>query len=85
MSELIPAIFESGVLRPLVPLELHEGEIVNLRIATEAAHADASESAAREQRAAIDSLLAEATALPPEGIDDAFSGRDHDSVLYGQS
>lgn len=83
MSDSIPAIFESGVLRPLVPLGLHEGDVVNLRIST-AAEWSTTSSLIGDQRAMIESLLVEAEALPPEGALEAFSGRDHDSALYGE-
>lgn len=35
MSEIITAIYEKGVLRPVNPLSLNEGQIVRLRIETE--------------------------------------------------
>ena len=33
---------------------------------------------------AIEEMLMEIDALPLEGPDDGFSGRDHDKVLYGK-
>lgn len=37
----------------------------------------------RRQREALEELHAELDALPVEGEEDGFSGRDHDKVLYG--
>jgi hypothetical protein len=36
-----------------------------------------------KQRAAIAAFLDTMEAIPPEGPDDGFSGRDHDKILYG--
>lgn len=37
-----------------------------------------------KQRAALKDLIKRLDALPAEGLDDGFSGKDHDSALYGQ-
>lgn len=84
MSELIPAIFESGVFRPLVPLGLHEGDVVNLLISVESSSSGATSNSLQLQRASIASLLAEVESLPPEGAAEDFSGCDHDAALYNQ-
>jgi predicted DNA-binding antitoxin AbrB/MazE fold protein len=76
MTTEIEAIYESGVIRPMKPLELPEGTRVDVIVIT------------HEQRAvsggAAD-ILAEIAALPLEGPPDPFSGREHDSVLYLKS
>ena len=41
------------------------------------------ETLTSQQRQAMEELIAELDALPPEGPQDQFSGRDHDEVLYG--
>lgn len=84
MSEFIPAIFESGVFRPLVPLGLHEGDVVNLLISVESTSSGTTSDSVQVQRASITSLLAEVESLPLEGAEEDFSGRDHDAALYDQ-
>lgn len=37
----------------------------------------------RRQQEALEELHEKLDALPPEGPQDGFSGRDHDKVLYG--
>jgi predicted DNA-binding antitoxin AbrB/MazE fold protein len=94
MSQIIPAIFEHGVFRPLVPVELAEREQVSLMITDAADSSDKSEIAMGEatiQRQQDDrgstsplaAALDEAQSLPIEGQHDGFSGADHDVVLYG--
>jgi predicted DNA-binding antitoxin AbrB/MazE fold protein len=72
MSKQIAAIYEGGVIRPLEPPGLTEGEELDVILLT------------RQQRSQKRSaeLLAEIAQLPLEGKQDAFSGADHDSVLY---
>jgi predicted DNA-binding antitoxin AbrB/MazE fold protein len=72
MSRQIQAIYEKGVLRPLEPLKLDEGEELDVVLLPR------SESRAR----AAARILSEIARLPPEGTDDGFSGADHDSILY---
>ena len=75
MSTTIQAVFENGILRPLVPLDLTEGQTVQVVIAVE-------EIAGSEDAT---SILAEIAALPIEGGGDPFTSRDHDQVLYGRT
>ena len=73
MTKQIAAVFEKGVLRPEHPVDLSEGEHLQLIVITrKAAGPDGNAAQA----------LAEIAALPIEGEKDAFSGRDHDTVLY---
>lgn len=82
MSRSIPAIFDAGVFRPLEPVELAEGTPVVVQVSTVAREELSPENIARQQTAVAE-FLAEMKALPDEGPDDGFSGRDHDKVLYG--
>jgi predicted DNA-binding antitoxin AbrB/MazE fold protein len=61
MTETITALYEKGILRPLQPLQLQEGQTVRIRILPELAAAD--DAAVR--------LLVEAGLLtPPPGRSD---------------
>lgn len=75
MTKEIEAIYEHGIIRPLQPLELPEGARLDVIVIT------------HEQTKAngnVAETLAEIAALPLEGNNDSFSGRDHDSVLYSK-
>ena len=73
MTKEIEAVYEQGMIRPLQPLELPEGARLDLIVITH-------EQTETNGKAA--KILAEIAALPLEGSDDAFSGREHDSILY---
>jgi len=73
MTKEIEAVYERGIIRPLQPLELPEGARLDLIVITHE-QPKANGSAAE--------ILAEIAALPQEGSDDSFSGREHDSILY---
>ncbi len=73
MTTTISAVYENGVLRPLAPLSLPEGQRVQVTVARE--------EAAEGQGAAA--ILAEIAALPVQGSGDPSTSRDHDKVLYG--
>ena len=73
MTKEIEAVYEHGMIRPLEPLELPEGARLDVIVITHEqlkTNGDAAE------------VLAEIAALPLEGPTDAFTGREHDSVLY---
>ena len=70
----IEAIYERGVLRPVEPLELPEGSRLAVILVSRDEPSQNGGPAA--------GILAEIATLPLEGAPDAFSGRDHDSVLY---
>lgn len=73
MTKEIEAVYEQGIIRPLEPLDLAEGTRLDLIVVT------------REQPKANGNaaeILAEIAALPLEGTDDVFAGREHDSTLY---
>ena len=77
MMKEIEAIYERGVLRPVEPLELPEGSRLDVILV--------SREKAGQNGAAAANILAEIAALPLEGGSDAFSGRDHDSLLYPEN
>ncbi len=69
----IEAIYEHGIIRPVKPLELPEGSRLDVIVIIH-------EKPRTNGNAA--SILAKIAALPLEGVSDAFSGREHDSILY---
>ena len=73
MTKEIEAIYEQGIIRPLQPLGLPEGARLDLIVITHEEPKTNGNTA---------DILAEIAALPLEGSDDAFSGREHDSILY---
>lgn len=75
MTKTITAIYEGGILRPVEPLPLAEGECVDVTI---------DSTTVEERRRRLNQALDEIAALPPEGPQDGFSGADHDKVLYGE-
>lgn len=72
MSKQIPAIYEKGVIRPLGPVALAEGEELDVVLLPRS----------KRTRQNPASILADIAGLPLEGEQDAFSGADHDQVLY---
>ena len=76
MAKHFTAVYEEGVLRPEHPLDLPEGEPLHLIVVTQ-------KTAAPNGNVA--NALAEIAALPLEGDTGAFSGAEHDSVLYPHS
>jgi predicted DNA-binding antitoxin AbrB/MazE fold protein len=83
MSENIQAIYENGVLRPLVPLDLMEREIVWVSVEK---RTDESGTAVdveiAQQQQAVGDLLRRMERLEAQAPKDGFSNRDHDQVLY---
>ena len=73
MTKEIEAVYERGMIRPLQPLELPEGAHLDVIVIT---HDEIKTNGNAAE------ILAEIAALPLEGADDAFAGRDHDSILY---
>lgn len=77
------AIYEGGVLRPLVPLKLKEQEVVSLAISTPAER-DPSHSEVARQRSILAAYLAKVESEPDDTPQDGLSNRDHDKLIYGQ-
>ena len=73
MTTTIEAVYERGVLRLKEPVAIEDGTIVEVTITT-------SEPSG-ETPAEILSAIA---SLPVEGNGQPFSGRDHDTILYGE-
>jgi predicted DNA-binding antitoxin AbrB/MazE fold protein len=72
MTKQIEAVYENGVLRPMHPISVAEGEHLQLIVLTRAAAHNGNAAAS----------LAEIASLPIEGDGDHFTGRDHDTILY---
>lgn len=70
----IQAVVESGLIRPLEPIELTDGELVEVIVLHQAAKNGTGATPAQ--------ILARIAALPLEGVPDSFSGADHDRILY---
>jgi predicted DNA-binding antitoxin AbrB/MazE fold protein len=73
MTKEIEAVYEQGLIRPLQPLDLPEGSRLDVIVITHDQPQLPSNAA---------EVIAEIAALPLEGSTDAFSGREHDSILY---
>ncbi len=80
MSQLIHAIFEDGVLKPLEPLNLAEHQRVRVSVTPEAT-GDAD--IVSRQRQAMEELDAVMDVLPDNSPVDGFTATDHDKLLYG--
>ena len=70
----IQAVVESGLIRLLEPVELPEGELIEVIVLPRNAKADVASGPAQ--------ILARIAALPLEDATDSFSGQDHDRTLY---
>lgn len=81
MTQLVQAIFENGVFRPLDPVHFAEHERVSLVI--ESTVEVANENVIARQREALGKLRAEMNALPASAPVDGLGGADHDAILYG--
>jgi predicted DNA-binding antitoxin AbrB/MazE fold protein len=81
----VNAIFENGVLRPLAPVALGERAEVHLKITPFAANGDSPrDGELARQSQAVSEMLAEFAGLPQPAEGEAFSGTDHDRILYGR-
>ena len=73
MTVSVEAVYENGVLRLKEPVALEDGAHVEVIVIT---REPAPSSATPAE------ILEEIAALPIEGDAEAFSGRDHDRILY---
>ena len=73
MTTKIHAVFERGVFRPTDPIVLADGAVVELIVST---------GIDPKSPLGLTAIMAEIAALPVEGVDDRFSGADHDALLY---
>jgi predicted DNA-binding antitoxin AbrB/MazE fold protein len=75
------AIYEGGILRPLVPLNLNEKEVVSLHIST--TEEVSAQTEAEKQRDILSAFVAKMESLPDRTPQDGLSNRDHDKIIYG--
>ena len=73
MTTTIEAVYERGVLRLKEPIPLAEGAEVEVIVISREAAVASSKPA---------EVLAAIAALPVEGENGEFSGRDHDRIIY---
>lgn len=82
MTQLIQAIYENGVFRPLEPV--HVGEHAQVSLTVESAAETPTDAATlQRQREALARLRADMDALPSQAPHDGLGGADHDAILYG--
>jgi predicted DNA-binding antitoxin AbrB/MazE fold protein len=80
MSHSIPAIFDAGVFRPLVPVDLAEGTQVDVLLQqTLPVSVEVDETT----RTSWINYLDRMESLPDRTPKDGLSNRDHDRILYG--
>jgi predicted DNA-binding antitoxin AbrB/MazE fold protein len=73
MTLTVEAIYEQGVLRLSQPIPLAEGTRVEVMVISPPVD---SETKSPSQ------ILQDIAAMPLQGKEDEFSGRDHDKILY---
>ena len=73
MTITVQAVYEHGVLRLAQPIALAEGTQVEVVVMPYASKPDHTAPA---------KILSSIAALPLQGNSDAFSGTDHDRILY---
>jgi predicted DNA-binding antitoxin AbrB/MazE fold protein len=81
MTRFISAIFDSGVFRPLEPVDLAQGERVVLHV--ESPVAASEDQADVETRNAWSEYIDRMEALPDATPADGLTNRDHDRLIYG--
>lgn len=75
MVTTIDAVYEGGVLRPVEPVDLHEGARVRLVVVPERQPGEKTPA----------EIIAEIAALPRQGSSEVeTASRDHDNYLYGE-
>jgi predicted DNA-binding antitoxin AbrB/MazE fold protein len=84
MNQIVPAIFDAGVFRPLKPVELADGTRVELQLEVPAVRTPSEpEHEGDETKKAWQAYIQRMEALPDNSPRDGFSNRDHDRVIYG--
>jgi predicted DNA-binding antitoxin AbrB/MazE fold protein len=73
MAKRIEVIYEHGALNPVEPIALPEGARLEIILLSPAKH---------ERGMTPVEILGEIALLPEQVPEDAFSGRDHDQILY---
>lgn len=79
MSHDVPAVFDSGVFRPLEPVDLAEDTQVVVHLPP-ASDTDSVVANARQAWMAYIRRMEELSDISPA---DSFSNRDHDRIIYG--
>jgi predicted DNA-binding antitoxin AbrB/MazE fold protein len=80
MTPTLEAVYESGIFRPLEPVELPEGE--HVWIVKKQGDVQPVVSLTKEAQSPAD-IVAEISALAVRHGTEETSSRDHDKVLYG--
>jgi predicted DNA-binding antitoxin AbrB/MazE fold protein len=75
MTVTLEAIYEQGILRLSQPIPLAEGTHVQVTINSPPVEFETKSSS---------QILKDIAAMPLQGKQDEFSGRDHDKILYSQ-
>jgi len=81
MSQQFDAIYENGILRPLVPLAIPEQARVTITVNAQVNTGPASTLS--RQNAALAALWADVDHLPQIENNDGWSVLQHDDLLYG--
>jgi predicted DNA-binding antitoxin AbrB/MazE fold protein len=82
MTSYTDAIYEGGILRPLVPSNLKEHEVVSLSISSANDKVSVEAEAAR-QRSVLMGYVAKVKSRPDNTPRDGLTNRDHDRLIYG--
>ncbi len=82
-TTFVPAIFESGILRPLAPLDLEEQEQVDIAVVRAAANSEESEDsyvpnimAEADATVTLEQLHRALAKIPDSLVDDFINQRD---------
>ena len=81
MSHTIPAVFDSGVFRPLAQVELADGTHVVVQL--EASEPTTGEEVDEETQQAWRDYVKRMESLTDDSPRDGLTNRDHDRILYG--
>lgn len=85
MDNAIPAIYENGVLRPLVPVELHGGQTVWLKILPQTVTEPLQHEAKSEQLSGLQHLYESGLLIPPTKTSNAPPMSEADFIAMVQS
>ena len=81
MDQTIPAIFDSGVFRPLQPVDLADGTQVQVQVKKhDSVDTDEVDEATRK---AWNDYLDRMETLNGKSPEDGLTNRDHDRIIYG--
>ncbi len=83
MNQMIDAIYDGGVLKPLIPLTLPDNTRVRITLSTETQ--DDNDQSLIAQQKAIQEFQAVVRQSSQHQNKDGWSVRQHDQILYGES